>query len=232
MRVSINNTFISEALKAQVPYISGGYNHGVGSRVALKDTLISGEIKTTLATTSYYDWDPNDTEPMYKCIFVSIARFLHYIKQADGGKVALAVDDYKGNMLMAAIVTHTPNDDPSMPGNWSLSFTFDPEDIKEINPVMRTNEAYFHKVLAETTIDIMHCRYTNTAFQEDITKLCVINLKDCLDKNANPDDVYEIEVPDIFVARVAIEDGEVVKSIEPSSKLSQIIKGDDQVEVA
>lgn len=201
-------------------------------RQRLKDTSIGSELKTTLASTSAYDWDPNETEPIYTALFTSIARFLGYMKTKDGsGKISLSIDDYKGNLLVAALVTYIPNEDENMPGNWSFSFTFDPEDIKDVTNQFRSNDEAFHRIMAETTLELLHYRYINTMFQEDITKLCISMLKSCLDTNATTEDKYEIELPDIFIASVEVVDDHKVMSIEPSSKISRLIKGDESIEV-
>ena len=201
-------------------------------RIRLKDTSICNEIKTSLATNSMYDWDVNDTEPMYTCLFVSIAKFLGYMKTKDGaGKTTLSIDDSKGNMLVAAMVTYEPNETENMPGNWSFSFTFDPEDIKDANRTYKSNDDAFHKIMSDTTLSLIHYRFVNTMFQEDITKLCIQMLMACLDKNATPEESYEIELPDIFIAKVAVEDDHKVMAIEPSANISRLIKGDEDIEV-
>ena len=196
----------------------------------LKDTTIPSELKTSLAVQCMLDWDPLDTEPIYMCLFTAIAKFLGINKSVDAGKSALRIDDYKGNMLMAAIVTYTPSEDTSMPGNWSLSFTFDPEDIKGINPTQNANDMSFHTVLADVTLKLISYRFVNVTYEDSITKCAIEALRNCLDKNANPEATYEIELPDYFTASVAVEDGHKVMAVEPSAKLSRIIKGDADIE--
>lgn len=196
----------------------------------LKDTALPSELKASLASQCMIDWDPLDTEPVMMCIFTAIAKFLGINKSVDAGKAALRFDDYKGNMLMAAIVTYTPNEDTSMPGNWSLSFTFDPEDIKGINPTQNANDLAFHTVLSDVTLKLISYRFKTIAYEDGIVKCSIEALRACLDRNANPEATYEIELPDYFTASVAVEDGHKVMAIEPSAKLSRIVKGDADIE--
>lgn len=200
-------------------------------KLRIKESSIPSELITSVATKMSYDWDPTDTEPIYMCVFTAIARFLGVMKSKDAGKVALRINDYKGNLLMASIVTFTENDDPNMPGNWSLSFTFDPEDLKEVTTVHSSNDIAFHKVLADVTLELISYRYINTQFEDNIVNLIIETLKDCLDKNANPTEPFILELPEIFEATVTVEDDHKIFEVSPSSKLSRIIKGDGDIEV-
>ena len=136
----------------------------------LKDTTIPSELKTSLAVQCMLDWDPLDTEPIYMCLFVAISKFLGINKSVDAGKSALRFDDYKGNMLMAAIVTYTPNEDTTMHGNWSLTFTFDPEDIKGINPMQNANDMSFHTVLSDVVLKLLSYRFVSITLEDGIVK--------------------------------------------------------------
>lgn len=197
----------------------------------LKESTIPSELKASLATNCIIDWEPLDTEPIYLCLFTAIAKYLGINKSVDAGKVALRFDDYKGNMMMAAIVTYTPNEDPAMPGNWSLEFTFDPDDVKGINPVHGSNDMSFHMVMADVTLKIMASKFKNITMEDGIIKNAVETLVACLDRNATPEAAYEIEVPDYFTASVVVDtDGHKHMAIEPSAKLSRIVKGDADIE--
>lgn len=197
----------------------------------LKDTTIPSELQSTLAVNNKLDWDPLDTEPIFMCIFVSIAKFLGINKSKESGKVALRFDDYKGNMMMAAIVTYTPNENASMPGNWSLTFTFDPEDIKGINPTLNSNDMSFHMINNQVTLKLIGYSYNDISYEDGIVRGCIETLRACLDKNATPEGRFDIELKDYFTASVSIEDGHKVMAIEPTAKLSQIVKGDADIEV-
>lgn len=202
------------------------------TRQKLAESNIPMEMKTSVNTQLRYEWDPSDTEPIMKCIFKSIAKFLGLYKTKDGnGKCALLVQDYKGNMLLGAIVTYVPGESETDVGNWALSFTFDPEDVKGINPTHTTNDQAFIKVLFDVTLELIHYRYTNSMLMNDITILSVELLRNALDKNAIPDDEFVIEIPGYIDAVVRTTDDHKVMTIEPSESLSRLIKGDEEIEV-
>jgi len=197
----------------------------------LKETSIPAEIKTSVATDLSYDWDPADTELFYMCLMTSISKYLSFMKSADKGKVALKFSDYKGNMLLAAIVSYHEKEDETMTGNWSYSFTFDPDDLKDINPILESNNTGFHTTLADVTMKLAHYKYVDTMFEDNIIQIAIKQLINCLDRNATVEDVYEIELPGYFKASVGIEDGVKVMAIEPSAKMNQLIKGDEEIEI-
>lgn len=200
--------------------------------VRLKESTIPMELKTSVAVKLSYDWDPADTEPIYMCLFESIAKFLGIMKTKEGaGKTALLVNDYKGNLMMGAIVEYIPAENEIMPGNWAFSFTFDPEDVRGINPTHLANDVSFHKTLSDVTLDMIHYRYANTIFENDIIMLAVEHLINCLDKNATPEGEFCIDLPGFFTAKVIVKDDHKIMAVEPSASLSRLVKGDEEIEV-
>lgn len=198
----------------------------------LKESNIPMEMKTSVAVKLAYDWDPLDTEPIYMCIFKAFAKFLGLMKTKDGaGKTALLVNDYKGNMIMGMVAEYIPSESEMLPGNWALSFTFDPEDVRGINPTHATNDMSYHKILSDVTLDMIHYRFVNTMFLNDLVILAAELLRNTLDKNATPEGEFCIELPDFFTAKVVIEDDHKIMTIEPSASLSRLVKGDEELEV-
>jgi hypothetical protein len=53
-----------------------------------------------------------------------------------------------------------------------------------------------------------------------------------LDDNANKDDVEGVELEGVFLAQVAVEGEEVVKTIEPLGETKVLIKDDASIETA
>lgn len=202
------------------------------TQLILNKTSIPEEMKIKMRTEANYDWDPNDTEDMYKILFVSMSKFLGLMKSKENGSVALVINDYKGNLLMAAIVRYIPNEDnPSMPGNWNLSYTLDQDDLKDVAVKLYSEDIAFHRVMADVARELCNFGFISTMFIEDVTKWCVRILLEVLDKNCTEDDEIDIEQEDLFIARVGVEDGVKIMSIEPGAKTKQLIKGDAALEV-
>lgn len=198
----------------------------------LKNTSIAEELKIKLRTEDRYDWDPNDTEPMYNMLFVAISRFLGLMKSKENGSVALVINDYKGNLLMAAIVRYTPNEEnPAMPGNWNLSYTLKSEDLTDVAVKHYSEDIAFHHVLVDVALEMYNTGFESTMLIENLIKWCTGLLLDNLDKNARADEEVDIILQDMFTARVAVEDDIKVMSIEPGAKTKQLIKGDSAIAV-
>lgn len=198
----------------------------------LNKTAIPEEMKIKMRTEATYDWDPNDTDIIYKITFVAISRFLGLMKSKENGSVALLINDYKGNLLMGAIVRYIPNEDnPNMPGNWNLSYTVDPEDLKDVAVKHYSQDTAFHRVMTDVARQLENFGFISTMFIEDVTKWCMELLLECLDKNAKADEEVDIVMPDLFTARVKIEDDQKIMAIEPGAKTKQLIKDDANIEV-
>lgn len=196
--------------------------------ILLKDTSIPQEIKTTVATDLQYDWDPSDTEPFYKCLMTAISKFLGIHKKMEVPKVALRFNDYKGNMYVAAVVQYIPNEEPTMPGNWSYYFTFSPEDIKDAK-VHEANNNGFHKVMADVVLKMMHYRFADEMWENDAIHIAIKALIDWLDTNGGEEECHVV-IPEYFDASVGIEDDHKIMAIEPSAKMSQLVKGDEEIQ--
>lgn len=197
----------------------------------LNKTSIPEEMKIKMRTDANYDWDPNDTEDIYKTLFLGISRYLGFMKSKEAGSTALIINDYKGNLLMAAIVRYTENEDnPNMPGNWNLTYTIDPEDLKDVANKYYSEDRSFHKVIVDVGREATGLNFCSTSFIEDFVKFDIMVLLEALDKNAKVEEEVDIVQPGLFIARVAIEDGVKVMSIEPGDKTKQLIKDDSAIE--
>ena len=79
------------------------------------------------------EWDirPEFAPKLLECIFIATSEILSTGKLIDK-PVALEYNKINGEMVAAAIIQFFPNEeDPTKPGNWSLVWTFDKNDIPE-----------------------------------------------------------------------------------------------------
>lgn len=201
------------------------------TKVRLGESSIPSELMNAVNVDLKYDWDPADTEPIYMCLFTAIAKTPSFFKsKEDGGKRAFEVVDYKGNFLLGAYVVYTPGSTEAMPGNWSFAFTFDRDDIKDIPKIINNHENSFQKILGDVVLELLSWRYCNTNFQDGLTLVLIQTLVNCLDTNAAEGAKFIITLPEVFDAISTIEDGEKVFAIEPSARLSRIVKGDGEIQ--
>lgn len=198
----------------------------------LQETQIPEEMKIIMRTRQSYDWDATDTTALYQIVFMSFSNFLGLLKSKENGPVALVVNSYKGTFMFAAIVTYHPNtDNPDLPGNWSLVYTLDEEDLQDVKVKHYSNDISFHKIMITTAKNLYNYGFQDDMFIEDATKWCIELIKDALDKNAKPGEVFSVEIPEFFEARVEVKDDTKIMSVEPLGKMKQFIKGDMDIEL-
>lgn len=145
--------------------------------------------------------------------------------------VAFVIRDQTDSIIVAAIVRYIPSDDPEKPeGNWNYVWTFDPEDVTPDMIVADLNNQNNHHYFVTRAGNKYGMEYLPGCLIPMHTTFFSV-LKGWLLENATEEDVTEIELPDVFLASAAVEDGETVISIEPIGKMVQLIKDDAVLEV-
>lgn len=196
-----------------------------------KETIIPEQLKIKMRTESRYALDPDYAEPIYEITFTTFSKFLNFMKSKENGSAAIICNDYKGNMVFASIVRYFPNEEqPDMPGNWNLSYTLNPEDIKDVVSKHYTIDVAYTKMYNDIAVDLKNFQLSDVRFIIDVTRVCIELIKEFLDKNAKEDEEVELLLPGIFRARVQVEDGEKIMSIEPDTTTKQLIKDDLAIE--
>lgn len=178
-------------------------------------------------------WNPALTTMFYEMMFSGIGHFLQMKRNSETKqKVALQVDDMKGNFIMGAIVEYIPNEEGDMydEGNWSLSMSFDPESINDAQ-VYHTSDIEYQRVLAERGNYLHNVQMTNNNFINPLVVIGATLLKNWLDLAAKEGEEVEIELPKYFTAKVIVENGEKIETIEPSGEMSQLIKNDISTQI-
>ncbi|MGL5328049.1 MAG: hypothetical protein ACRDD7_02190 [Peptostreptococcaceae bacterium] len=175
-----------------------------------------------------WDWDAAETSKIYSITFMAISDFLALAKSQET-KTALAIEDLKGNLLLAGVVTYHANENEDMPGNWSYQFTTDKEDLKEAK-VYKSTDLQFQKVFGNTAHNLYSVAFPGPEIVQSIMESAINILNQWLDANASATETVEIEEPGYFVASVAIEGGEKVTSVVPDGAMKRLIKDDSALE--
>lgn len=171
---------------------------------------------------------PEHTDKIAEILFESVALVLGQAVTKEK-PASFVIDRIDESFIAGATCEYHPNEDPEKPGNFSLSWTVNEDDIpKNVNLLSLkdpTVHAYFKSVggekygmgfkSAENLITIM------TYFVE-----CLIKW---LDENAKKDERVEIEQEGVFKASVEIEDGEKVIAIEPDGLVKNLVKNDQNI---
>jgi hypothetical protein len=164
---------------------------------------------------------PTFVEPIYQIAFTTIAHFLQLTKEKK--KVALKIFDENGTFLFAAVTNYHPNEDPEMPGNYTMEFTFDEDDLDGAT-IYQDSDQNFIKLLKHTAFDIANM---NFKFETDVLAMFRYAYKALHDwLKVNTGEV----VASTFVASAGEEEGERFMSIVPDGILKRLIKDDASLE--
>lgn len=201
------------------------------AKVLLNESSIGNNYAQRLAEQSIR-WTPSDTDLIYKTLFRATSEYLGIIKSKER-PVALVIEDLKGNLKMAGVVTYHKNEDQEdMPGNWSYEFILDKEEFeeREITSVVKYVDSSFQRVLSDVArtngFEFKKVELACTLVEEAITVL--LNWLDVNCKESG--EVETVELEGYFEASVALENGEKVKSIVPDGEMKTLVKGDGTIE--
>ena len=181
----------------------------------------------------------NDQRMIYSASYVDILGYVTFAAVGDLLRTVKTLDrptafvfrDEANNIIAGAIVKHIDSEDPEHPeGNWSYIWSFDAEDFTEDMNITDINNQADQLYFVKRAGDKYGMEYkAGVLVPMHVTFLkCV---KDWLTTNVVEGEELEVEQPNVFLARAAIEDGQVVLSIEPLGKMMQLIKDDADLEV-
>ena len=144
--------------------------------------------------------------------------------------VAYVIEETNLDFILGAVVEYHPNEDPSLPGNWSYIWTFDKSDIPENARVVTLKDvdmmSYFRADAAK--------KYSMGFETQDAFITCNMvlarTISNFLDTNAKEGEELTIVQDGAIQFRCAVEGGHVVKSAEPIGEVKVLIKGDADIE--
>lgn len=158
-----------------------------------------------------------------------VASILKDIKSKDR-PATFVITDIKANPIASATVEYFENEDKDKPGNWSLVWSFDPEDIPnnalQVNLHDENTHSYF-RIIAGEKWGMKF--YDSTAIVNLIT-YSIEQLYKWLDENAKEDQTVEIELDGVFTAKVQVEDGKKIFALDPAGEVKTIIKDDAAID--
>ena len=145
--------------------------------------------------------------------------------------VAIVIDDFKGNMILALKVKFYEGSAEDEDGSWNPVWTFDPEDITDctVHKVSESQAFPFFKMRAITAYDM---QYTDPSNAYHSALIFAEVLKRWLDLNANDGEVVSIHMDGMFTATVEVVDGEKVFTFVPEEELSNLIKDDASLQTS
>ena len=189
------------------------------------ETSIPANYVVDIRNKARMDIMPEHVHQIYEVMFGTFSTFLANVKSKEQ-KVALVLEDLKGNFKFAGVVSYHENENKDMPGNWTYELTFDEEDIKGIPSIFKTLETKFEVITADVAHRLHKMKFSSPTYVHDIFIGCIDTLMKYLDENAAEAETKEVDLPGYFLASVTVTDGKKEFSIVPGDAMKRLIKDD------
>ena len=163
--------------------------------------------------------------------FKAITSYLSRLKSKEN-PITFIVDSY-GKEVVCATVEYFADekDNDSAEGSWTLTWSFDTEDIPA-----NTKKYYLsNDTQSHTFFDMIGAHMYGMTFSSPGDLINTVSsafeeIKKYLDENAKENDIVGVELPEVFQARVTVENGVKIFSIEPAGEIKMLIKDDASIE--
>lgn len=196
----------------------------------INDTVLLRNYSKGLFEEKNLDLGDEHSAKMYDVLFTGTSYLLNAAKSKEK-PVAIQFKTVNGQTVGAAIVQYFANENPDLVGNWSLVWTFNesdiPADARVIDFAKETTVYNFYRSAGGD-------KYGMCFKSDGILATCMIYalemLKKYLDENAKEGSEVAVEDDGIFLARVAVENGEKVFALEAAGELKTLIKDDASIE--
>jgi len=195
-----------------------------------EETGIDNEILKVMTEKLHYGWDTSFSRDSVKMLIEGLAKYLGEVKDKKVVKAAV-LEDLKGNFHFGAFVEYNQTEDGK--GSFSLTYTFDKDDIKPEFEKVTASNPVLHHILADVGLTKYGISFKSFEGQEFIVPtMCVVAdcIKAYLHANVSIDPTVELE--DFFEATAQLDGDAVYYSLTPSAIVKQHIKADADIETA
>lgn len=182
-----------------------------------------------------YDFPAEHADKILTTTVYGITSCLANIKNKDI-PVAFVIREPNDEFIIGAVVEYFKNeDDPSKPGNWNYSWTFDKDDIPENAKVCSLYDGEYSAFFTNASANKFNMGFHKYEYFGDMSRYLFKVIKKWLKDNAGKTDengvaIDGVECPGVIQFRVAVENDEVVMSAEPDGEIKQMIKDDAAIE--
>ena len=138
--------------------------------------------------------------------------------------------DNLGKEVANATVEFIADDNDSANGSWTLSWSFDSEDIPTNAKKIYLSDINTHPYFNAAGTAKYGLSFASSADLVAVVTCTIEEIRKYLDENAKEGDIVGVEMPEVFEAKVTIENGVKVFSIEPAGEIKMNIKDDSAIE--
>lgn len=197
----------------------------------LTETSIPQNFSSAIFNDLNYDLSPVFVPSLADIIFISIAQALGDRKRKDQ-PTSILIKKANTNFIAGATIVYMPNeDDASKPGSWNYSWTWNKEDIPANSNVIDIKDPDIYSYFKTTAYNKYTAAFDNQIAVVDMTRYLLETISKWLEDNASEAEEVGVEMEGVFEASVAVEDGQVVKSLVPKGEIKELIKDDSKIEV-
>lgn len=197
----------------------------------LMDTKIPQTFSTALYNEAEWDLPPEHTD---KCLYVlvnAVSQCLGAIKSTKN-PVAFVFEENNLDFICGAVVEYHENEeDASNPGNWSYIWTFNKEDIPENARKVTISDSGMSSYFRGTASQKYGMGFESQESLLDTMRFLLRTISQWLDDNAKEGEENGVQLDGAIIAKCIVENGEILKSIEPIGEIKVLIKGDADIEV-
>lgn len=177
-----------------------------------------------------FDLAQEHTDKIFDTIFTGSAELLGSVKSLERPTV-FELREINGKLIAASVLRYFKNEtDESKPGNFSLVWTFNEEDIPENALKISLDNAQAHPYFIAVSGKKYGMKFKDVSCLVNTLTYAMVQLKKWLDENAKENKVVSVELDGVFQARVEVQDGVKVFAIEPDGEIKNIIKDDKAIE--
>jgi len=161
-------------------------------------------------------------------IFKAVAGLLSNVKSKK--QPTTFVFDYLGKEIASATVEYFADENDAANGSWAMSWSFDPEDISADANKLYLSNVDTHPYFNGAGANKYGMTFNSSGDLIAIVACTLEEIKKYLDENAKEGEVVGVEMAEVFQARVTVENGVKVFSIEPAGEIKMDIKDDSSIE--
>jgi hypothetical protein len=169
------------------------------------------------------------TDKIFDVLFSGTANLLKVVKTKEH-PVAFVFKTIDKTFLAAAIIRYFESDEESNPGNWSLVWTFNEDDVPEDTTVLDFSDPQTHSYFIAVAGSKYGIEFNSDSNLTDCLVYALYTLKKWLDENAKENEEVMVELYGIFEARVAVENGVKIFALTPGAEVKVAIKDDSMIE--
>ena len=161
-------------------------------------------------------------------IFKAVAGLLSNAKNKSNPTTFIV--DYLGKEIASATVEYFADENDAANGSWAMSWSFDPEDIPANATKIYLTNADCHPYFNGAGSAKYGMTFASSGDLIAVVSCTLEEIKKYLDENAKEGDIVGIEMPEVFQARVTVENGVKVFSLEAAGEIKMDIKDDSSIE--